>query len=237
MDEEEPEVATDGTVEQHRWSRVFVSEIISGSEFFAQVVEGDMEQQLNNLMNNLKLANADGNGNEGIFQPRVGELISARFSQDQQWYRARVRRFNPDKTINVLYVDFGNSENLANTQANIRRLPPQLSGTPALARECRLVFIKVPGADDEYGDDAYDLFRSLTEGKELAVIAFGKPTAKVHEVCLYDPAKVKASASSTEAIMKKSINAEMLREGLGTLTKEANRKLQVSLSTFFSLPS
>lgn len=97
-----------------------------------------------------------------------------------------------------------------------------------MAKECRLALIKVPGADEEFGDDAYDLFRELTEGKELAAVSLSKPSAKVQDVILFDPARVKAGATATlEAIVKKSVNADILREGLGTLTKDANRRLQV----------
>lgn len=91
--------------------------------------------------------------------------------------------------------------------------------------------IKVPGPDEDFGEEAYDYFRSLTEGKEFAAVVFTKPNAKVHEVCLYDPARIKtgAATASLESIVKKSVNADMLREGLGTITKEGNRRLQDEL--------
>jgi staphylococcal nuclease domain-containing protein 1 len=84
LDEEEAEASADGTTEQHKWARVAVSELVSGSEFFAQVIEGDMEDRLNELMKELKVAGSE--AADGTHQPRVGELVSAKFSGDGQWW-------------------------------------------------------------------------------------------------------------------------------------------------------
>ncbi|KAI9018274.1 hypothetical protein DFJ74DRAFT_621755 [Hyaloraphidium curvatum] len=227
LDEEEPADPAGGELEQHRWPRVVVSEIVSGSEFFCQVVEGDYERELNELMGKLKVACAEeAEGVAAAWMPRAGDLVAAKFSGDGQWYRARVRKVNPGKTVSLLYVDFGNAEELPVSPATVRKLPADLSSRAAMARECRLAFIRVPGPDEDYGEDAYDLFRSQTEGKELAAVAFGRPGAKVHEVVLYDPARVKSAGAPLDAAVKKSVNAEVLREGLGTLSKDANRRLQ-----------
>jgi len=40
------------------------------------------------------------------FTPRSGDLVSAKFSQDGQWYRAKVRKSNPGKKeAEVIYID------------------------------------------------------------------------------------------------------------------------------------
>ena len=43
--------------------------------------------------------------------PAAGEMCSARFSQDDRWYRGLVAKAYPtNKTALIFYVDYGNSE-------------------------------------------------------------------------------------------------------------------------------
>ena len=63
--------------------------------------------ELEKLMGDLTLFNND-NANAGPagFVPRSGELVSAKFSADDAWYRAKVRRSHPGKKeAEVLYID------------------------------------------------------------------------------------------------------------------------------------
>ena len=64
--------------------------------------------------------------------PKAGEYISARFSADGEWYRARVRRNDRDaKSAEVVYIDYGNGENLLWTK--LKHLPqPDRFGVAAL---------------------------------------------------------------------------------------------------------
>ena len=42
------------------------------------------------------------------YRPKIGDLCSARFSEDDAWYRARVRSYQPGNMADVIFVDFGN---------------------------------------------------------------------------------------------------------------------------------
>lgn len=44
----------------------------------------------------------------GAYNPKRGDLCAARFSQDNQWYRARVELVKGREQVEILYVDFGN---------------------------------------------------------------------------------------------------------------------------------
>ena len=94
--------------------------------------------------------------------PRSGDLVSARFSVDAQWYRARVLRSNPQKKqAEVAFIDYGNTESLGFNElrpldANYRKLEGQ-------AKASLLSFIKLLGPENDYGAEALDRFRALTE--------------------------------------------------------------------------
>ena len=43
--------------------------------------------------------------------PKAGDVVAARFTEDDEWYRARIRRNDREKQqAEVVYVDYGNSE-------------------------------------------------------------------------------------------------------------------------------
>ena len=77
---------------------------------------------------------------------KVGELVSAKYSEDGAWYRARVKRHDRDaQAAEVVYVDYGNGERLPWTA--LRALPPGGFGTdavPAQARDAALSFVQFP---------------------------------------------------------------------------------------------
>jgi len=50
---------------------------------------------------------------------REGELYAVRFTVDDVYYRARVKRIQKNGTYHVHYIDFGNSENVPATNINI----------------------------------------------------------------------------------------------------------------------
>lgn len=71
------------------------------------------------------------------FSPRTGELVSAKFTEDDQWYRARVKRASGIKKEALLYfIDYGNEETLPFSR--IRPLDQKFKGLEGQAKEARL---------------------------------------------------------------------------------------------------
>lgn len=64
----------------------------------------------------------------------AGLVCGAQFTEDKAWYRALVIGVNSDETLDVNYVDYGNSERLPFSA--LRKLPDSLL---ALPRQVRLV--------------------------------------------------------------------------------------------------
>ena len=93
--------------------------------------------------------------------PPKGTHVVARFSQDNQCYRARVVRSNAQsKTVEVFYIDYGNDELL--TLDKVRRLPANLDVTriPPVAE---LACVTGVSAAENFEDDAASLFYELTK--------------------------------------------------------------------------
>jgi staphylococcal nuclease domain-containing protein 1 len=153
--------------------------------FSVQVLD-DKINQLEGLMNDLALHHQSAAPAPASFQPKVGEWVSAKFSQDDQWYRGQVLRNKlQQKVREIKFVDYGNIEDvpiasvkpLDEMRFGKRRLPGQSSAA-------RLSFVKlyegkgVPSSTstsvqqvvqsaDDYALDAQERFKELTEGRKL----------------------------------------------------------------------
>lgn len=96
------------------------------------------------------------------FVPRSGDLVSAKFSVDSNWYRARVLRSNPQKKVaEVQFYDYGNAESLSYTQ--LRPLDQQFRKLEGQAKNAVLSLVQLLGPETDYGAEAFDRFRELTE--------------------------------------------------------------------------
>ena len=147
--------------------------------------------------------------------PKVGDVVAAQFSLDQDWYRARVRRVDREaKTAEVTYVDYGNSESvswtklrpLSQPQFSTQKLKPQ-------ALDAVLSYIQLPTTSAAYLPDAVSFITESTDGRELvASVDYVAPDTGALHVTLLDP---KHSNSVVE-----SINAEVIREGLAMVPRK-----------------
>lgn len=75
-------------------------------------IKGDGQVNLQSLMNEFKSFHISPSNSQTLKDPpRAGDIVSAKFTEDGVWYRARVRRNDREKkTSEVVYIDYGNSE-------------------------------------------------------------------------------------------------------------------------------
>jgi staphylococcal nuclease domain-containing protein 1 len=105
--EEEEETDTAKPIKKE-YLDVVVSEIVSGGHFYVQVINQNI-QALEKLMADLGNHHKNNSSAPENWKPRVNETVSAKFTEDNQWYRAKViRHIAESKSIEVLYVDYGN---------------------------------------------------------------------------------------------------------------------------------
>ncbi|KAI8817141.1 uncharacterized protein EV422DRAFT_256727 [Fimicolochytrium jonesii] len=204
---------------------VIVSNIEGGGRLFLQVKGADLNR-LEDLMS--RFAQHHQSASTGAHQPRNGEYCSAQFSADDQWYRARVKKTNPDKTYQLIYIDYGNSETVPSTR--IRPLDPSFSTTHLApqAIEARLAYLRVPELDQDYGEEAYEYLRDATENRDLVAKIVGKvpgvSSPQALNVILYDKKSLTSAGGE-------SINERVVRDGFGTVERAIVKRLNAEAKT------
>ena len=145
--------------------------------------------------------------------PKAGEYVSARFSEDGEWYRGRIRRNDREaKKADILFVDYGNSETLP--WSELRPLGAQfgIQKLKAQAVDAGLSYLQFP-TSKEYVDDAVRFLQDVTDGKQLvASVDFEEKDGGGLWVTLFDAEK--------EGGEEESINAEVVGEGMAMVGRK-----------------
>ncbi|CAH1257949.1 TDRD1 [Branchiostoma lanceolatum] len=147
--------------------KVSVTEVVSPENISVQIVHHETILELHQLMVNMAQT-YEGTTNDGsnAYHPQAGELCAAKFS-DGGWYRAGVDGVNPDGTLAVSYVDFGNSETI--TVARVRKLDPEMAKLPLLAVKCSLLALADKGGS-AWSAEVLNFLKTNIVNKECSVI-------------------------------------------------------------------
>jgi staphylococcal nuclease domain-containing protein 1 len=146
--------------------------------------------------------------------PKAGDVVSAKFTQDGQWYRARVRRNDRDaKTSEVVYIDYGNSE--SQPWSALRALNTERFGLQKLraqAVDAALSFVQFPTSPEYLADSVAFLHEIAVDRQLVANVDFTDARdGNLMWVTLLDP----SAKNQTE-----SLNAEVISEGLAMVPKK-----------------
>ena len=148
--------------------------------------------------------------------PKVGDLVSAVYTADKSWYRARVRRNDKDaKTAEVVYLDYGNEEKVP--WKDLRPLPSQfdVKTLRPQAQDAVLSFVQFPSAaaSPDYVADALEaLYRLLPDKALIANVDYTDPKDGTMYVTLFD--------KDLEVKETESLNARLVGEGLGMVPRK-----------------
>ena len=112
--------------------KVYVSNVVSPNHFYCQLVSS--EDQLTALMD--QVAQYSSNADVSNIESRaVGIPCVAKYSQDEQYYRAEIERVG-DQSCDVVFIDYGNSDTVKCT--DIREISAELCQLPAFCIQCHL---------------------------------------------------------------------------------------------------
>nr|CAL38976.1 TUDOR protein with multiple SNc domains [Picea abies] len=201
--------------------KVAVTEVLGGGKFYVQIVADQRVSSIQQQLSGLSLQDKPSVG----FNPKKGDIVLAQFSADDSWNRAMVVNAprggsiaSPKDEFEVFYIDYGNQETVI--YSKLRPLDPSVSSAPGLAQLCSLAYIKVPGLEEDFGQEAAEYFSDCTlrSSKELMAMVEGRDTTG---------GKVKGQGTGTVLLVtlvdveaETSINATMLQEGLARLERK-----------------
>ena len=151
-----------------------------------------------------------GNSEKLANPPKTGDIVSAKFSADNVWYRARVRRNDRDnKSSEVVYIDYGNSE--TQPWSALRPLNTEKFGTQKLkpqAVDAVLSFIQFPTAP-EYLSESVAFLNEVAVDRDLV--------ANVDWTDARDNGLMYVTLMDSKG---GSLNAEVVSEGLAMVPRK-----------------
>ena len=223
--------ATNGSTEQPTrrkdYRDVIITHVAEDGKLKIQQV-GPGTAALSELMNSFRSFHLNKANDQPLpGPPKAGDVVAARFTVDDDWYRAKVRRVDRDnKKVEVTYLDYGNSEHIP--WSRLRPLTQQQFSTQKLkpqASDAVLSFIQLPGSA-QYLPDAVSFIGEITEGRELvANVDYISPEGTL-TITLMSP---KAPT------MDESINAQVIEEGLAMVPKKLKAWEKAATDTLASL--
>lgn len=145
------------------YKRVIVTEIRPDLSFFVQY--NDEGQKLEDAMHNLRQELSTNPPLPGSYTPKRGDIFAAQFSEDKQWYRAKIDKVLSNE-LQIIFIDYGNKE--VTTSTSLAPLPSAYHSLPPYAHECVLAFVKPP-ADEADLKEARMTFFDEIDNKILSL--------------------------------------------------------------------
>jgi len=186
--------------------KLVLTEIIDGATFYAHVAGDTAVTALQE-----RLAKSCARDTEP-YEPRAGQYCCAKFSQDDEWYRAKVTSRTGDE-FKVFFIDYGNTDTVS--KARIKPLdttlgPKELSPQ---AVECKLALCFASPAND--GGDGEEAAIALSEA------AWGKTAVARVEDRMGDALIVTLLDDA-----KQNITESLVGQGLVRVVKVADKRLK-----------
>jgi staphylococcal nuclease domain-containing protein 1 len=149
---------------QRKTYPIAVTDVRTGNQFSFQILNEEVTSldELATSLHQEKFAS------HPPYTPKQYDIVAAQFSVDEIWYRAQIlsEPKNKDGLYEVRYIDFGNRESL--TVDKIRKLPKEYIDLLApQAKDAKLLYVKAPALESEFGRDSLSALRDLMWEKEL----------------------------------------------------------------------
>lgn len=149
--------------------------------------------------------------------PKRGDLCAAKYTVDNEWYRAKIEKVQGSK-VSVLYIDYGNREEL--NASRLAALPATFLSDKPFATEYSLACVTLP-KDPEYA--------------ELA-IKYLKEDTNVPKLLLNVEYKVPGSPPSATLVtegQEEDIVKNLIADGLLIVTERRERRLNKLVGFYY----
>jgi staphylococcal nuclease domain-containing protein 1 len=145
---------------------IAVTDVRSGSHFSFQIMDDETASlvELSASLQNEKFSTYP------PYTPKLHDIVAAQFTLDDLWYRAQIigepQKNSKDQLFEVRYLDYGNREFLGTNR--IRELPREyLDLIKPQAKDAKLLYVKAPKLESEFGRDSMTALRDLLWDKVL----------------------------------------------------------------------
>ncbi|XP_053683451.1 staphylococcal nuclease domain-containing protein 1 [Sabethes cyaneus] len=211
-EKEDPTAPADRKV---KYENVVVTEVTADMRFYAQ--HADQGAKLEELMSKLRQEFRAMPPVTGAYNPRRGDLCAAKFTEDNEWYRAKVEKLEKGGNASILYIDYGNRETVPTTR--LAMLPPAFLSDKPYAHEYSLALVVLP-TDEDDRNDALKAFAQDALNKNLQLNVEYRVSGAEH-VTLVDPAN------------KSDIGKDLIADGYLIAEKsKKDRRLQKLISDY-----
>ncbi|XP_077977103.1 RING finger protein 17-like [Glandiceps talaboti] len=138
-----------------------------------------------------------------ILLPQIGMICAAKYDMDNAWYRAQIIGLPGKRQVEVIYVDYGNTEIIDTTK--LQKIPDDFCRLEVQALKCTLA--DITPVEDDWTENARVRLHSLVQNKSL-VAHVQAVTDNIPSIVLYD----------TSSKVDVCINAVLVSEDLATST-------------------
>ncbi|XP_077114039.1 LOW QUALITY PROTEIN: tudor domain-containing protein 1 [Ranitomeya variabilis] len=149
------------TLSPGKQTEVSVCMLQNPGDFFCHVHNHTDLQLLNQLNESLRQY-CTANKAEG-YDPARDEICGAYYAGDGNWYRAQVKDSGPGNTAKILFVDYGNTDDVS--VDNLCKIPSSFLELPFQAVCCSLSGVKPDG--ETWSEDSVKTFQKSVVGVKL----------------------------------------------------------------------
>lgn len=157
------------------YEEVIVTEITTEGTFYAQSCQQGPKAE--ELIAKLRQEFQVNPPLPGAYNPKRGDICAAKYSVDDQWYRAKVEKVQ-GSNVSIRYIDYGNKETVQSTR--LASLPAIYANEKPFAVEYSLACVSLP-KDSEFAELALKYLREdLLSGRLLLNVEYraqGMPPA------------------------------------------------------------
>lgn len=179
-----------------------------------------LEELLKQMRAELPQTGKKGGSGDG-YTPTRGEIVAAKFRDDNQWYRAKVLKVNSPQDIEILFIDYGNLDRVK--AKDLAKLSQKYASQEAFAKDFTLAFVEATTHDQDWVEESRRaLFELSTPGQVLMRVEYKDPITNQDAISLVD--------EST----KTDIGKKLVENGLLIALKRRERKLIRTINDYIN---